>query len=417
MKKRIKRRKIKIQGIFLIIIILSLFGLVIYKIINNQKESNNKESIDYNKLAKDNYSEYVKANKNVKIYNENNEEIGIILEDNYLTLDGVKDRKYKIKNTNYYVDYKDVSKEEQIINKDHTEYTTYKNYIPFNINIITNDKYTLYKNDDLYIEINNRDEYSVIIKMSDRYGIEFDDQLYYIKKDEVKEEKNNSNSSLEIANSLPTLNYHYTVNREAGELNECLQEICTEDTQVEEEIKYLSDNNYYSATMRDVYLFTIGAINLPKHSVAITIDDGWYVGGMIGILEKYKMIGTLFLIGSLASPDAYRSDYLEIHSHSWNMHTIGVCSGHHGGAILCWSNDKILEDLKKSRESLNNTTVFCYPFYEYDANAINMLKEAGFEMAFVGGERSIKVGDDLFKLPRYVIVNYTTMNQFIRYVS
>lgn len=417
MKKRRKKRKIKIQGIFLIIIILSLLGLVMYKIIDNPKESNNKEKIDYNKLAQDNYSEYVKANKNVKIYNENDEEIGKIHEDNYLTLDGIKDRKYKIKNTNYYVDYKDVNKEEQIITKDHTEYTTYKNYIPFSINIITNDKYTLYKNDNVYIEINSQDEYPVIIKKSDKYGIEFNDQLYYIKKDEVKEEKNNSNSTLEIANSLPALNYHYTVNREAGELNECLQEICTEDTQVEEEIKYLSDNNYYSVTMRDVYLFTIGAINLPEHSVAITIDDGWYVARMIGILEKYKMTGTLFLIGSLASPADYRSDYLEIHSHSWNMHTIGVCSGHHGGAILCWSNDKILEDLKKSRESLNNTTVFCYPFYEYNTNAINMLKEAGFEMAFAGGERKIKVGEDLFKLPRYVIVNYTTMNQFINYVS
>ena len=107
---------------------------------------------------------------------------------------------------------------------------------------------------------------------------------------------------------------------------------------------------------------------------------------------------------------------MEIHSHSWDMHTIGVCNGTHGGAILCWSNEKILEDLKKSRESLDNTTVFCYPFYEYNSNSINMLKEASLEMAFAGGERKIKVGDDLFKLPRYVIVNYTRMNEIIRYV-
>ena len=160
-----------------------------------------------------------------------------------------------------------------------------------------------------------------------------------------------------------------------------------------------------------------GKIRLPKKSVAITIDDGWYVARMITILEKYKMMGTLFLIGSLASPNDYKSSYLEIHSHSWNMHTIGVCSGTHGGAILCWDNDKIQEDLKKSRESLNNTTVFCFPFYEYNENAINMLKTAGFTMSFVGGDRSVKVGDDPYTLPRYVLVNYTTMNEFISYVS
>ena len=417
MKKRRKRRKLKFWGVMFIIVILSVLTLFIYRVMRGQNELNNKASIDFNKLAKDNYNEYVKTNKDALLYDENDEKLGIIYKDNNLTLDGIKERKYKIKDANYYVDYEDVSKEEQITKNDHTEYTTYKNYIPYNINIITDDKYKLYKNDNTYIEINNQDEYIVLIKFPDKYGVEFNDQLFYINKDDVKEEKNASNSNVEIASSLPALNYHYTVNREAGELNECIQEICTEDTQVEEEIKYLSDNNYYSVTMRDVYLFTIGAINLPKHSVVITIDDGWYVGRMIGILEKYKMTGTLFLIGSLASPDAYRSEYLEIHSHSWDMHNIGVCSGHHGGAILCWSNDKILEDLRKSRESLNNTTVFCYPFYEYNTNAINMLKEAGFEMAFAGGERNIKVGDDLFKLPRYVIVNYTTMNQFIRYVS
>ena len=191
-----------------------------------------------------------------------------------------------------------------------------------------------------------------------------------------------------------------------------------EDTQVEEEIKYLSDNNYYALSMRDVYLYVKGYIQIPKNSVVITIDDGWYVARMITILEKYKLNGTLFLIGSLASPDAYRSEYLEIHSHSWDMHKLRVCNGGtHGGAILCWPDDKIQEDLKKSRESLNNTTVYCFPFYEYDNHAIEMLKQAGFEMSFIGGNRRVKVGDDLFKLTRYVLVNSTDINTFISFVS
>ena len=79
----------------------------------------------------------------------------------------------------------------------------------------------------------------------------------------------------------------------------------------------------------------------------------------ITILEKYQMLGTLFLIGSLSSPDAYRSNYLEIHSHTWDMHTLGQCPSSVGrGGILCLDEDKILEDLKKSRESLNNTLLW-----------------------------------------------------------
>ena len=130
------------------------------------------------------------------------------------------------------------------------------------------------------------------------------------------------------------------------------------------------------------------------------------------------MLGTLFLIGSLASPEAYRSDYLEIHSHTWDMHTIGQCPSSIGrGGILCLDENTVLEDLRKSRESLNQTTNFCYPFYDYNNRAIELLKRAGFTMALAGSERKVKVGQDKFTVPRYVIVNYTTMNEFISYVS
>lgn len=105
-------------------------------------------------------------------------------------------------------------------------------------------------------------------------------------------------------------------------------------TQVEEEIKYLSDNNFYATTMEDFYLFVTGKVQLPEKSVLITIDDGWYVSRMRTILEKYQMMGTLFLIGWLASPDDYKSDYIEIHSHTWDMHTPGVCNGSHGGGYF-----------------------------------------------------------------------------------
>ena len=36
-------------------------------------------------------------------------------------------------------------------------------------------------------------------------------------------------------------------------------------------------------------MFIDGKINLPKKSVAITIDDGWFVYRAIPILEKYNV--------------------------------------------------------------------------------------------------------------------------------
>ncbi len=422
--RRMKRRKRHLKKVVIITIIILLILILIaggsyayyYYKIKPVKEAK-QAAINYAKLVKDNYHEIIKTNGDVTIYDKKENEIGKIKKGNIVTLEGIKDNKYKIKDTNYYIKYKHTEKSEKLEVKSHSEYDTYKNYVSYNINLVTKDNYKLYYGEDIVYELNKSSEYPIIIILPDKFGIEFNERLLYIKREDVKETKEASNTSAEIAGKVAVLNYHYTVNKEAGETQECLQTICTQDVQVDEEIKYLSDNEYYTPTMRDFYLYLTGAIQLPRKSVVITIDDGWYLSRMITILQKYQKTGTLFLIGSLQPPEAYVSPYLEIHSHTWNMHNLGDCPGDFGGAILCWSDEKILEDLRRSRESLNNTTVFCYPFYEFNSRSISLLKQAGFEMAFAGGERSAAPGEDLFRIPRYVMFNYTSMDQFIRYIS
>ena len=114
-------------------------------------------------------------------------------------------------------------------------------------------------------------------------------------------------------------------------------------------------------------------------------------------------------------------EYIETHSHGHDIHNPGVCPGGQGGGIKCLAKDKLLDDLKKSRETLNNTTVFCYPFYEYNDYSISVLKEAGFTMAFGGtledGKRKVTVGSNKFKLPRYVIYNTTTEKDVASYIG
>ena len=81
------------------------------------------------------------------------------------------------------------------------------------------------------------------------------------------------------------------------------------------------------------------------------------------------------------------------------------------------SEEYIQNDLKKSRERLNNTTYFCYPFYDYNNHAINALKEAGFTMALTGGNKSATKGIDKFKVPRYVVYNTTTTNSLAKMIN
>ena len=101
------------------------------------------------------------------------------------------------------------------------------------------------------------------------------------------------------------------------------------------------------------------------------------------------------------------------------MHEVGQCPGGQGGGIKCLSEEKIQQDLKKSREELNGSTAFCYPFYEYNNYSIKMLKKAGFTMAFAGESRDsdnlVHVGSDKFNLRRYIIVINTTINDLNSY--
>jgi len=400
--------------IFLISVIIICIALIL--VLPNDKKEKVKDIEEKEEVIIDykiNYNDFVKTNKDTTIYDENKNIIGSISNNTNIELDNeyeIVDEYYKIKNTNYYINYLDVEPTEyEIDNK-------YRNYIVYNENIITNNDYKMYL-DDTYYEISKEDSYPIIIKDDDKYGIEFNNKLVYINKSDVKEIIESNNTDVNHTNGIAVLNYHFTIDRSSDEGRECLQDICMDQTQVEEEIKYLSDNNFHAATMEEFYMFVTGKIQLPEKSVLITIDDGWYVARMKAILENYQMQGTLFLIGSLASPSDYASDYIEIHSHSWDLHTPNKCNGTHGGGLLCLDENTILEDLKKSRESLNNTEYFCYPFYEYNSRAIELLKQAGFKMAFAGGERKAKVDDDLYKIPRFALNRYTSIESFKYYVD
>ena len=374
--------------------------------------------------VKKNYSDFVKTIDGASLCKKNDN-----IYDNCISIHGsvelkldssykVSDEYFKLLDSDYYISYKMVEKIDQLSSVS-GEYKYYPNYVLFNENVILKDKAKLYVDNDNYYEVSSM-EVPIIVKDDQRYGIEFNHHLVYVSSEDVQEVVSHDNTSSSVASSVAVLNYHYTVSstNENGEYDECKAEICITDTMFDKHIGYLKENSFYGASLRDLELFIDGKIRLPEHSVVITIDDGWYVARSITILEKYQMLGTLFLIGSLASPDAYRSDYLEIHSHTWDMHTIGQCPSSIGrGGILCLDEDVILEDLRKSRESLNNTPYFCYPFYDYNSRAIELLKKAGFTMAFAGGERDVYQGQDKFKVPRHVIVNYTTMSDFIEMVN
>ena len=257
----------------------------------------------------------------------------------------------------------------------------------------------------------------IIIKDNDRYGVEFNNRLLYIKASDG-EVTSNTNTDKHNASGIGVFNYHAFYD-ENDPNDSCPTVICHSKSQFKSQLDYLKENNILTLKMKEVEMYIDGKIQLPK-SILLTIDDGGRDKIAVDMLTEYKMYATIFLVTSwFNEDDYYKTDYIELHSHTHNMHDGGHCPGGQGGGIKCLPEEEIQKDLKQSREDLDGSTVFCYPFYEYNDYSIKMLKQAGFTMAFIGesakSDNLVHIGSDKFKLRRFVIVTYTTLSDLTKY--
>ncbi len=388
-------------------------GVFIYNDMKEREEESLNVSKTRNSLIKDenvlikiksNYGSAVKTTKDTKIYINDNgkyKDVGSINKDNILELESIdninlNNKYFKLLDNDYYVSYKDVIPTTDTINK------RYLNYIEFPIEVTTKESVVCYdENFNEVFTINIPVTSKVIVNLDDYYGISLLSRLVYVKKEDVSNGVE-VDSSEDVAESIPAILYHFIYLN--GD-NSCNDIICHSEEQIDSHFKFLADNNVFTLNTSEVLSFIKGEINLPKKSILITIDDGARAENFIPFLEKYGLNATLFLVSSWYPVNKFESSYLEIASHTHNMHTTGVCPTGQGGGINCLPESEILNDLKLSRETLNNTKAFCFPFYEYSDYSINLVKEAGFEMAFIGGSTKIKKGIDPYKIPRYPILN------------
>lgn len=418
-----KRDKILICCGFLAVVFLTIFILVY---VFNKNESNNlKNELKLEKEILSHYSELVKTNKESKLYIYDNgyKEFGIIAENEVIHLEkeviNSKVSKFHIKDFDgeLYIDYENVDP----VSSDKEFNERYKNYIYFNENIVTKNITKFYDdNNRLIYTINKSLSIPILIKYNDSYGIIYNNRLLKVKNEDVEKVVKTKNTDLIPTKKIAVLNYHFFYDEsKQEEVEECSKSICHSISQVTSHINYIKENNILTLSMNEFEMWMDKRINLPK-SVLITIDDGWRMQLGIDLFEKNKMNATVFLITSWFKNEIkflHDYKYIEFHSHGDNLHTAKECPGGQGGAIKCWPKDKLLSDLILSRKKLEGSTAFCYPFYEYNDYSIQVLKEAGFTIAFKGGQKKSSQEDNKFEIPRYELFKKTTIEKFKEYVE
>ena len=420
MKKR-ERRKSKSKKVWLIIliVIIVLVGVIsVLFYLNYKKEQNIK--LERKNLVEEiasHYAENVEVTKDSNLYQRNGKKyikIGKIYVGEKLTLKSsnisYKTKYFYIPSLDAYISYKNVKKSDSQKIVD----TRYKKYLLFNENIVSKDVVNLYRDDKLVYTFDFSIDKPIIKKDDNGYYVEYLDELFFIKNDDVLKTYENINTNLEEATEVPVTVYHFIYLE--GDTS-CNEKICHHENQIKEHFQYLKENNFFTMTTNELRLFIEGKIRVPKKSILVTIDDGARAEKFIPFLEEYQVNATLFLISSWYPKEKFASQYMEIASHTHTLHTPGVCPGGQGSPLKCLAKNELVADLKLSRETLDGTEAFCFPFYEFNDYGIEAVKDAGFKIAFIGGMKKANRNTNLYLVPRISLNSSTTLQQYINYIN
>ena len=266
---------------------------------------------------------------------------------------------------------------------------------------------------------------------------ELEEKYNILKKENLRLRKEilklHNKSSKTPANKIPVLMYHHLLKQEdidkyGWEKNNSVLSVET----FEKQMDYLYKNGFYTATLDELQDFIDGKIKLPKKTVVITFDDGYYSNAIYAhpIMKKYNFRGTIFMLGyrveeaqkefepqslqSLSLSESYKySDVFDYESHTYDLHKLDE---NKKSLLLVSEKDTIIEDLNKNKEILN-AKYFAYPYGAYDNNTIEYLKETGHEMAFTTKNGYVIRHVDKFQLPRFGVSPKMNINDFIKIVN
>lgn len=401
--------------IYIISVFVIFSGVFTYFLVFNNKQAESIEINGTSSILEEVYEHYdttVKTTRSGLIVDKDGNEIAKFGAGLFLQLAQIDGQLFQLKDTEYYVNYQDVTPDSNF-NFDNRLI----NYVPFNKSVKAG-SITAYQSDGVAVTITSTQDLVVYEKDLNKSFIYYlgmrlfvlDDQAIII---------DASNQKVEIDTSVPVFMYHYFYDSRLGEKgsNGNFLDI----VMFEQQMKFLVENNYHTVTMDELEKFVDGKINLPKNSVAITIDDGdvSMISKAYPVIAQYGVNATAFIITGITDNfEQYSLPTVELQSHTDSMHR-GGCSGMgHGGLINCISVAEGINDLQVSSNKLGGGIhVFCYPFGDNNANSRAILEGAGYTMAFTVEPGTVEVGMDKLLLPRSRISDGNSLENFIAKAS
>lgn len=232
------------------------------------------------------------------------------------------------------------------------------------------------------------------------------------------------------AEQVPVLMYHY-ITPQANNDQPDNNSIITLEA-FEENMNYLHEQGYYTATMEELEQYVLGKTSLPAKTVVITFDDGYQNNYIYAypILKKYGFQATIFVIGSRIQQETSpfdpakksflsfeeikaSSDVFEYHSHTYDLHQKGFkkCGLDYATGF---DTKSLKADIAKMKELGIDSPYFAYPFGEKSTQMVYSLQENNYRMAFTVLQGFVKPGDSLMRLNRLTVTTATDFAELLQ---
>ncbi|MHB1405213.1 MAG: polysaccharide deacetylase family protein [Desulfitobacteriaceae bacterium] len=179
--------------------------------------------------------------------------------------------------------------------------------------------------------------------------------------------------------SIPVVYYHAVKTVPKNQL-------CMPPEQLEEQMKYLYDNQFQSVNLNELYDFYYGNGTLPDKPIVITFDDGYkdnYTNAL-PILSKYGFTATVFVtVGQDGSDFLTREEMKELLEAGWEIESHTMTHPE----LSKLDQEKLKWELQKSKEVLERdlgqeVKFLAYPYGDFNDAVIKTAQEAGYLMAF-----------------------------------
>ena len=190
----------------------------------------------------------------------------------------------------------------------------------------------------------------------------------------------------------------------------------------EKQMAYLHKQGFRTLTIKQYFNILDKKAAMPKKPILLTFDDNSddFYPYVYPILQKYGMKATQFTVSSWVNG-------------SWNMTEEEILTVMENGVdiqnhsvthtfLADLSREGQYAEINDATNSLKELTgrktdVFAFPYGNYNGDTKSILRELGFKGAFkVGGGLSTDKSDRL-ELPRIMILQDHTFDDFIRMVS